>query len=333
MKNTNQVRIRLAVSILCSAFSATAFGSYSTSTDYETFTASNVGSYGEVGDLANITLPSTLAGGYMANEVRVSGVLDNTPPLGNTATYASEAQILIGGIHEVDGGVGTTYTGPLTITNTSTSIDPFDPANTTFEFIEGFDDNTAGPDPDQTWTSVSVSFHSTVITNESFSAGVLPSDATPVTGANSNVENGYDIWEFTIPADAQSAASYLSIESLNPGTGNGQDLELFLYDGLSPSSTLIANDDTGLSLGGDYLSFGAEPLYGGVDGVVLVPGTYTLLVAAYDATTGDGTLGDFTAGDINSGDYSLRFIYSVPEPSSVLLLLAGFLGMGVCRRK
>ena len=294
-----------------------------------------------IGDASNIITNWTFTGGFLANNVVVTGNLTEVL----TGTYASEADISLtapGGSLLLNPTATTSYVGTLPVGPTNIAIGtPFDPAgNVSFEFYESYSD---GVGPDQTWDDISIEFQNVVLQNGSYNLGALPSDGTLVTNSGTNVAGGLDFYDFSVGAGVAGPGDYLNIQGIDPLTGDNIDTEFGLFDS---AGVLVAFDDDGQesAFGGLYsmLSFGADdPLTPAVpsgsdatpgeDGLTLAAGAYTLVLGGYNSnfdllTIGVSTLADVVAGT-SAGDYDIQFSY-VPEPTTAVLLgLAGLIGL------
>jgi hypothetical protein len=218
-----------------------------------------------------------------------------------------------------------------------------DPA-ATFQFYEQFDEGPGGPptgtaDADNLWTAAELDLYDDsgtpdmVVngTGAAFELGTIAGDTTMTFASGTNVAGGWDEWTFTIPADAQFSGSFLNIQTTDPGT-DVIDTELGIFDS---AGNFIASDDDGNAGAYSQLTFGDDPLataigdfnaVSGADGATLAPGTYTVVVGGFNTTFG-ATLGDTIISPTSSaGDYDLKITYLVPEPSSALMLLLGFVG-------
>lgn len=326
--------------------SQAAVGSAVVISNFETAMFSNVNSNDVLGDPSNVTLTWPFTGGFVANNVVVTGSLTEVL----TNTYASEADIAVtapnGSLTLNPTGVGG-YSGTIPVGPTNITIPtPFDPAGmVSFEFYESYND---GAGPDQVWDSIAIEFQETVIQDGMFSEGLLPNDATTVSTTGTNVAGGLDYYSFTLSDAVGMPGSFLNVQTYDALTGDTIDTEIALFDA---SGILVAYDDDGQesALGGLYsmLSFGADdPLtpaspvgsdaLPGEDGLTLASGDYTLVVGGYDANFEDLTIGvsgiDEVLPGTSAGDYGLSFTF-VPEPATVALLVFGGVGLALRRRR
>ena len=293
----------------------------------ETFDFTNVQSWDPLGDPDNEIIFENATGGFVANQVVVSGSLTEYDPI----TYASEADIYIStssGEVAANGATVADYDSFLDTFDTVTPIDyPFDPNGfIDFEFYESFDD--APDDIDQVWNSVSITLRETLTTieNESFNIGQLPADGRITRSLNhSHVATGLDFFEFSI----DGSGSWLNIQTFDARTGDTIDTELAIFDA---NGVFMATDDDGQGTQGgtqySLLSFGDDdPLSrtdtdAGADGMVPLGGTYTAVTAGFDTNFEDLIEGlstiDEVIGGGSEGDYHIQFAYGggvVDSPS------------------
>jgi hypothetical protein len=336
---------KLVVLAIVLGLAPAAFASQIVISNSEAVPFTAVDSVNAIGDPANVMLTSTLVGGFVANNVVVTGTLTEVL----TATYASEADIAItapGGSVAANGATTSSYVGTIAVGPTATAIaTPFDPAGlVSFEFYESFDD---GPGTDQIWDDITIEFQNVTVQNGMFDLGMLPSDGSVVSATGTNVNGGLDFYDFSIGASGVvGGGDYLNIQTRDALTGDTIDSEIALFDS---AGILVAYDDDGQesAFGGLYsmLSFGAgDPLtpaspvgsdaLPGEDGLTLAAGAYTLVLGGYDSNFEDLTIGTSTINEVtpgtSDGDYEIRFSY-VPEPMTASLLALG--GLALLRRR
>ena len=183
-------------------------------------------------------------------------------------------------------------------------------------------------------------------TDFTLSGAPVPSTVADLGGLNGNTSvsgvlgDGQVNW-YSFQADA---FTFLDINSNN----SSFDTELGLYDafgnlignddddGISLSSTLTFGTGSGLLLG-DAFNLGGDGIADGEDGA-LAAGLYYLAIGQFN--TGIAT-SDFnvTAGTQCGGDYTIDFYTDastavpVSEPSILLLIGLGLVGIGFARRK
>lgn len=311
-----------------------ALASERVTTVLESLQYSDIESRALLGDAANVLLSDSLAGGYQANGIRLTGRLQEVRP----NTFASEADLLLttsAGIFDLNGSTTNSYDGTIE-TETLLATDSFDPAGpVTIEFYESYDD---GDGADQIWDEITIELIETTITNGQADLGMLATDGSVHDASGRNVAGGLDFYQIELTGSGVISGGFLNIQTLDALTGDAIDTELALYDA---GGAFVATDDDGQAsgLGGLYsmLSFGdADPhapggtdAVAGEDGTILAPGVYTIVVGGFNTVFG-GSLDQIEPGAAE-GDYDLQVRYSVPEPGALSLILLG--GLSLMRRR
>jgi hypothetical protein len=143
---------------------------------------------------------------------------------------------------------------------------------------------------------------------------------------DNSVANNVALYTFSTGAGSVSIVS-------TGFAGGGVDPYFSLFTGSGAAATLLdSNYLQATSTGGDFTWSG-----------VLAAGTYEIALGAFENMSfaenlGSGTLGDgfISLGDPNSlgnGSYSLDVSTPVPEPSSLLLMVAGFAALATRIRR
>lgn len=333
----------VTVMLFVACFCGQAMGSAIVVANSESVTYLGVDSNAALGDASNITMTSTLVGGFLANNVRVTGNLTSVI----SGTYASEADVRVtapNGAVTLNPSSTNSYSGTIPVGPTNISIGtPFDPAGlVSFEFYESYND---GAGPDSTWNDITIEFQNVAIQNGNYNMGMLPADGTVVSAAGTNVVGGLDFYEIELSGAINPATGFLNVQTYDALTGDTIDTEIALFDS---AGVLVGYDDDGQAtgLGGLYsmLSFGAADPFApggsdavaGEDGATLAAGTYTVVVGGYDTNFEDLIIGTSLISEViagtSDGDYGIDFAFSVPEPTMVLpLCLAGL--VAIRRRK
>ncbi len=278
---------------------------------------------GVVGSVGNSTTTATFTGGFVANEIRISGTTTSTNPI----TFGSEARIFI-----TDPGATTTFLSPIAGPGAAfTSFDfdisqdlagtfagGIDPNGTwNFEFIETFSD-VAGADAIS--SNVAISFDE--VTPVSDQNGVFDLLGLGTVGSSASTVGEFavgglvDSFAFTLTETGRLTA----VTDANAGgfVGTDADTELFLLD--STGALVVTDDD------------GGTGTFSQLSDVLLTAGDYTLVVGAFD-TTFDTATNTLTAG-ASTGDYSLNVSFAavaVPEPAATAVL--AFAGLCLFSRR
>ena len=273
---------------------------------------------GAAGDADNSVTSLTFTGGFLANQIRVSGDLQEIAG----ATFGSEADIiftsppplgaLTGISHTWQNPLGGTFTGPLSYDAASDLLPDFaggiDPNGTwDIEFIDTFDD-AAGADSQS--SNVVVTFEEVTGGIEDFdgdfSLGSLAGGGTVTNNGEFAVGGVFDLYEITLTEDGLLDIFTEADPDGFVGANADTEIAIFAADG-----TLVATNDDGGPGGG---------LFSGLTEIDLAAGTYEIAVASFNSAFADGF--DVTPG-AGTGDYALSVSLAataVPEPTSLGIL-------------
>ena len=186
----------------------------------------------------------------------------------------------------------------------------------------------------------------------------LASEDQPLTITGSFGVNEFALFEFSV-LQAGTFIDFKTLGSTNPDNSFA-DTEIGLYEGFGTSATLLANNDdfggfargvfaAGLSFGlgsGEVLNAnenGSSPLRGdGRDGVNLVEGDYTIILAEFN-TTFTQTISGLFASNARLGNEAVNFELSIftdselglveaSSPSLAALFLLSIMGLFGARK-
>lgn len=258
----------------------------------------------------NSVVNPVFVGGFTANRVRFSGTLTKVA----AATFASEADIRIqlGAFTfnwQNPGPASSAFTVlPYDSTQTIAGIDPA--GLWTVTFFDSFND---GAGADATSSGVTMEFQNVQPnsdTNGAWNLGTLDAINSYSRVGEFAVGGVHDRYTFSL---GSSATVSFGTDFQNVLLNQTVDTEVGLFD--AATGNIITNafdDDSG------------PGLYSQVNNVLLGPGTYTIVVGAFNTNfSNTSTLANLTFGSL-TGDYVLN-INVVPEPTT----LGALAGLGV----